>query len=143
MLAALRYAQHLLAPLTANCSDFHQRWERALNDRPPFGRWRGEWVSKTTGHRGPLRCVIATHGPDQWRATFHAGYAKVLRACYATQLHVVQKDDKWIFSGRTDLGKLAGGVYEYDGTATVDFLVSRYRSPGDQGEFRLKSVRKL
>jgi len=69
---------------------------------------------------------------------FQARYAGVLRACYATELSAARQGERWTFSGRSDLGRLAGGVYEYDGEATAETFVARYRSTYDHGTFTLR-----
>jgi hypothetical protein len=137
-LAVLRDATHLLAPLTAHCRTFHARWEGAAGSVAPAGCWTGAWRSEATGHHGPLRMVIQAVAPGLWQATFRAGYAGVFRACYATELHVVEADGSWRFRGSSDLGKLGGGVYEYDGEATPDTFEARYRSRHDHGVFELR-----
>lgn len=133
---------HLFAPLTANCSDFTTQWTKAANKKEPGigGCWQGEWVSAATGHRGPLRCVLDPVTPRQWRMAFRAEYAKVFRACYATEFNVVEADGRWTFSGGSNLGALAGGAYEYRGSATADTLTCSYKSAKDHGEFRLKKI---
>lgn len=142
MRRTLETAKHWLAPLTANCRDFHEHWQAAAapaRDGDMSGRWHGEWISAATGHRGPLRCVIHTISDQRWFARFHAGYAKIFRACYGADLHVAQLGpDRYTFSGNSDLGWAAGGVYEYDGQGTGAELVCRYRSRMDHGEFRLR-----
>jgi hypothetical protein len=135
-------AKHLLAPLTANCRDFHERWREApapAGPRDPSGRWEGEWISRATGHRGPLRAVIVAVSPAHLRASFRAGYARIFRACYAADLQAAADETGGLrLSGRSDLGRLAGGVYEYDGEIDGDRIVCRYRSAMDDGEFRLR-----
>lgn len=140
MLQFLRHATHLLAPLTANCTDFRTHWDRAVAARSgAAGRWEGEWISIASGHRGELKCVIVETGEHHWRARFRAGYAKIFRACYATDFHVARTaPGGWSFSGRSDLGALAGGLYEYSGEATPETFTCRYTSPHDHGEFRLR-----
>ena len=141
----LETAKHLLAPLRSNCKDFYARWQQAGVPADPAdmsGRWEGEWISGTTSHRGSLRCVVETHTDQRWRGHFRGGYAKVFRACYATDLHVAKiGDDRYTFSGKSDLGWAAGGGYEFDGQGSAAELVFRYRSKMDQGEFRLRRPR--
>jgi hypothetical protein len=139
-LAILRDATHLLAPLTANCRRFHERWAAAAGARPPSGCWRGMWRSEASGHRGPLRSVIEPIDAGLWQASFHAGYARVFRACYATRLSVTGEGGRWRFKGSADLGLLAGGVYEYDGEATANTFHARYRNRYDHGLFELQRV---
>lgn len=140
MLKLFRCATHLLAPLTANCQDFRAHWQRAALDPGSMaGRWEGEWISIASGHRGPLRCVIDVRTEDRWDARFRAGYARIFRACYATDFHVARLGpDRWTFSGRSDLGAFAGRQYEYSGEASTDAFTCRYRSKFDHGELRLK-----
>ena len=134
---------HLFAPLTANCSDFKDQWGKAANPGAGgvAGRWQGEWISSVTGHHGPLRCVVDPIRPDQWRMAFRAEYARVFRACYATEFSVVEEEGRWTFSGGSDLGALAGGTYEYRGSATTEALSCTYKSAKDHGEFRLSKAR--
>lgn len=131
---------HKLAPLTANCRDFNKKWEEAaaLDATGASGRWEGEWVSAATGHRGPLHCVVSVLSPGLWRMVFRASYSGFFRACYATDFTVGQEDGAWMFTGRQDLGTLAGGLYEYEGRATIEAMTCRYKSAKDHGEFRLK-----
>ena len=133
---------HKLAPLTANCRDFSDRWDGAagLQEQGIGGRWQGEWFSEKTGHRGPLRCVVTVVSPGSWRLAFRASYSKVFRACYATDFTVHQESAGWRFTGGQDLGTLAGGVYDYTGHATLTAIVCRYKSARDHGEFRLRRV---
>ena len=133
---------HLFAPLTANCSDFKQQWDQAAHRRQEgvAGRWQGEWISAVSGHRGPLRCVVDPIRPDQWRMAFRAEYAKIFRACYATEFRAIEADGGWTFSGGSNLGALAGGTYEYRGSATAEALICSYRSAKDHGEFRLRKL---
>jgi hypothetical protein len=130
---------HTLAPLTANCRDFSDRWEGAHADANSVsGRWEGEWVSEKSGHSGPLRCVLTVVSPGSWHLAFRASYSRVFRACYAADFSVVWESGRWTFMGDQDLGTLAGGRYEYNGTASLTELVCRYRSARDYGEFRLR-----
>lgn len=133
----LRGATHLLAPLTANCRVFHENWERAADLPSPGGRWAGEWRSLSTGHSGPLRCVLEVENDRLWRLTFHAGYARIFRACYCISMTVARVEDRWTFRGRSDLGRLAGGVYEHEGEATSERFHSRYRCSAEHGEFNM------
>ena len=131
---------HMLAPLTANCRDFQEHWDRASGQgRDEMGgRWEGEWISEATGHRGRLLCVVEPASASVWRMFFRAEYSKVFRACYATDFTAARDGERWTFSGDSNLGALAGGAYTYDGSATIEELACKYRSARDHGEFRLK-----
>jgi len=139
-MAGLDNLIHLLAPLTANCRSFQERWEQALplDAGGISGCWDGEWISAVSGHRGRLRCVIDPVAPALWRMHFRGDYATVFRACYSTDFSVAQEAGGWTFSGAADLGVLAGGAYEYAGSATLEAFTCSYKSANDHGEFRLK-----
>ena len=49
--------------------------------------------------------------------------------------------DTYNFKGEANLGRLAGGVYQYGGTGTTNNLTINYRSPKDHGTFRLQRPR--
>ena len=134
---------HLFAPLTANCRDFKTQWDRSLSAEPRRmgGCWTGEWISAATGHRGPLHCVMDAADAGTWRMYFRAEYSKVFRACYSTQFRVTEQSGQWVFNGGSNLGALAGGAYEYNGSATLQELTCSYKSARDHGEFRLARVR--
>lgn len=138
-MSALENLVHLLAPLTANCRGFHERWEQArtLDASGISGCWEGEWISVASGHRGRLRCVIDPIAPALWRMHFRGEYSKVFRACYSADFTVVQEAGRWTFSGGSDLGALAGGAYEYQGAATLEALTCSYKSARDHGTFLL------
>jgi hypothetical protein len=134
---------HLFAPLTANCSEFRQGWEKASQRTAgdAGGCWQGEWISAATGHHGPLRCVVDPLTAQQWRMAFRAEYGKVFRACYSTEFTVREESGRWTFSGGSNLGVLAGGAYDYQGWATLEELICSYKSSKDHGEFRLRKIR--
>ena len=46
--------------------------------------------------------------------------------------------DTFIFTGQADLGKLAGGLYHYDGNGTVQRIDINYRADKDHGTFQLE-----
>jgi hypothetical protein len=144
-MSAFQTAKHLLAPLSANCRDFHEHWREAVDPPDPqsvSGRWQGEWVSTATGHRGPLRCVMIATRADRWKARFHARYSRVFRACYATDLKATRLGpNRFGLQGTSDLGWMAGGLYEYTGEASGSELICTYQSRFDRGEFRLRRLK--
>jgi hypothetical protein len=140
----VRDASHALAALFGDCRRFGREWERreagaGAGRREGFaGLWRGRWRSETTGHAGELRCVTTRLGAGLYAAFFRAGYMKFLRACYETRLAGAEDGGVFRFRGAQDLGRLAGGLYEYEGEATAEEFVSSYRSRYDRGEFRMR-----
>lgn len=101
------------------------------------GRWEGHWLSDVNGHNGKLLCIVSRQETGDYSAWFKATYKKVLKFSYTVPLIVDPLDTGWKFSGHEDLGKLAGGVYHYEGTATATNFHSTYRSKYDHGVFEM------
>ena len=137
-----RKISHLLAALVNNASDFKRRW----NQQMPLpsaanglqGRWEGEWISEANGHRGALRCLLVRAEAGDYKATFHAVYAKILRVCYTVPLHGQWSDGKLKLEGEADIGALAGGIYRYQGEAGEKEFICTYSCKYDHGTFRMK-----
>jgi hypothetical protein len=139
----VRNISHLLASFTSNCARFHQEWLQY----PPrtetadiSGRWDGEWVSEVNGHRGQLKCIVIRLDAYQCRASFHATYWNFLRACYSVNLTVNEVNGRFKFHGEVDLGKLAGGVYQYEGEVADKEYFSTYKCRYDHGAFHLHRI---
>jgi hypothetical protein len=140
---------HLLAPLATSCRGFHEAWSSPPSPGagdPLTGRWEGGWHSDANGFHGPLRAVMTRLDERRWRASFHATFAKVLKACYSTDLMIDQMPDGAVaaasctFKGASDLGTLGGGVYDYAGEVAGDVFTSTFRSRTDHGTFRMRRV---
>lgn len=136
-----------LMALAAGCSGFGREWRAA--GRPEAassgmeGRWDGSWRSDSNGHHGSLRCVIQRGDDQAYRARFRARYAGLLSFGYTVSLNATnQAPGHWRFSGGADLGRLAGGVYQYEGEVREDAFKSSYRSSGDHGVFEMNRVQR-
>lgn len=139
----IRSLSHLLAAFTSNCAHFQRAWQGDGAERDGaerVGRWQGEWVSSANGHRGQLRCVLTGLETQDTRACFYATYARLLRVCYCVPLAVERSADQFHLQGETDLGKLAGGIYRYQGELTDQEFLLTYRCRYDHGTFRLHRV---
>lgn len=127
--------------LLCGCSSFNRDWRKAAHQpvAPDAieGRWEGSWISDVNGHSGKLRCLLTREEADRYRAHFRATYWKVLRFSYAVPLEFHAHDTGWEFNGEANLGKLAGGVYYYEGRASLTNLHSTYHSKYDHGRFEL------
>jgi hypothetical protein len=135
---------HLLSPLTTSCRGFHEAWNASPSPAagdPLTGRWEGDWHSDANGFHGPLRAVMTRLDEHRWRATFHATFGKVLKACYATELIGARGPETTVtFRGSSDLGVFGGGVYDYAGEVSGDLFSSTFRSRTDHGTFRMRRV---
>ena len=134
----------LFIPLPlAGCSGFEHDWRTPAiqqlasgNDRL-LGRWKGSWKSQASGHSGGLRCIVTPAGEGRRHVAFKASFALVLKFGYAMDLDVEQREDAEYFRGSADLGRLAGGVYQYDGHADGRTFYCTYRSKSDHGYFKM------
>lgn len=100
-----------------------------------LGRWEGSWLSDANQHTGELRCLVTRVDDTKVNARFRATYGRIFRFSYAVLLAVQPHYDGWEFSGEENLGRLAGGVYYYEGRATATNFFSIYRSKYDRGTF--------
>ena len=85
-----------------------------------------------------MRSLLARGETGEYKATFHAVYATILRVCYTVPLHGKWSDGKLKLEGEADIGALAGGIYHYQGEAGEDGFVCTYRCKYDHGTFRMK-----
>lgn len=97
-------------------------------------------MSEQNGHRGQLRCVLTRSDNGLYRACFHATYAKILRVCYCVSLAGGEQGGRFRLAGESDLGKLAGGIYRYEGEVGDDAFLVTYRCRYDHGYFRLQRL---
>jgi len=139
-----RLVSHMLAALFNNRSAFRREWQRFSNapakPNSVEGRWTGEWVSDISGHRGELKCVLVPISADRYRAFFHAGFSKLFRVAYATELNLKQNDGFTTLAGQQDLGSLAGGIYRCEGEIRGTDFNCKYSCKYDQGIFRLHRI---
>ncbi len=131
-----------LAVLTSGCSTFNYEWRREARKATPTndiaGRWQGRWLSEATGHNDALQCLITRESEDRYRARFRATYERVLHFSYTVMLDAKPGTNSVEFHGSADLGRLAGGVYQYDGHATPTNFFSRYKAKQDRGTFQME-----
>lgn len=132
-----------VAVLLTGCSTtFNREYKAALAQPIPTtdiaGPWEGDWLSDKNGHTGRLRAVLRQTSGDEYEAFFHATFWKIFRASYRVPLKVYERNGLTVLSGEQDLGRLSGGVYEYQGQATPANFFSTYTSKYDHGTFEMK-----
>lgn len=125
------------------CRSFHREWKLARQRPDPAGEltgaWEGTWQNTNNTHQDRMRAVLTKAGPEIYHAHFFAWYKRVLTFSYATDLRVERREGETVFfRGQSDLGKLAGGVYRYEGHATPGDFFSTYTSKYDVGSFTLR-----
>jgi hypothetical protein len=137
----------LAALIFSGCSTFNYEWRQAANKPTPTnditGRWEGNWLSHANGHNDKLRCLIKPAGTNRYDAKFHAAYShsrfKWLKVHfgYTVPLQAQPATNGVTFTGREDLGALAGGVYTYEGHANTTNFFSTYKCKYDHGVFQM------
>ena len=88
-----------------------------------------------------LRCLIEKKEGNLHETRFHAKYKLgilTIGYSYNMEMIITQTDTEYQFTGQADLGKLAGGVYQYNGTGTTNQITINFRCPKDHGTFRLQ-----
>lgn len=130
-----------LGALLTGCSTYDRQW-RAVVKEPvpadsPAGAWEGQWISDVNGHNGRLRCIITPLSEGKYNANYQAKYRKVFTFSYTVPLEMRRAGDSWKFNGEADLGKMAGGVYTYEGAVSSNHFFSTYDSKYDHGKFEM------
>jgi len=131
----------LALALVCGCSTFNRDWKNAGQQSASSlieGRWDGKWLSDVNGHTGRLRCLLSRETDNRFQARFRATYWKVFRYSYTVSFQFEERDGAWHFTGEENLGKLAGGVYRYEGHATPTNFFSTYGSKYDHGTFQMR-----
>ena len=101
------------------------------------GRWRGQWVSQTTGHKGPLNARFRPVDANRYRAIFTGRFAKVIPFRYGMTMQVQSRDaDTIYFGGSRSLGLF--GKFEYRARASGGQFVATYQSRRDRGRFEMR-----
>jgi hypothetical protein len=137
-----RGLSHLLAAVFNNRSQFERAWRAyapgANGLQKVYGRWQGEWVSEATRHHGELKCLLSKSSVEDLEATFLAGFWRFLRVGYGVRLRGTASGEGFRIKGESDLGTLAGGIYQYEGEVNSTEFNCNYRCKYDHGAFRMK-----
>ena len=131
-----------VAMLQVGCSSFSKQWRASTHAPIPAatleGPWEGKWISDVNGHNGRLRCIVTHSSDNRYDALFQAKYEHILTFSYTVPIEVRRDGNSWVFDGEADLGKMAGGVYTYQGAVTSSNFFSTYDNKYDHGKFQLK-----
>lgn len=135
----------LLLGTSCGAMRFNRAWSDYLPAGEPTGmagRWDGEWRSEKNGHAGGLRCLMTLEDEAHCRAWFLSTYARVFRFQHETLFRITAEEQGTLrFEGEQDLGKMAGGVYRYEGTVSGDSFRATFQAEnGDHGVFEMQRV---
>jgi len=100
------------------------------------GGWSGNWISESSGHKGPMKAVFRSVGTDSYAVTFSGRFFKVIPFRYKATLMVTGKEgDKLILTGSQKL--IGFGTFEYNALADESSFIANYSSKKDKGRFEL------
>ncbi len=138
---ATRLSITLALGILTGCSTFNRDWNeepaRVIIPTDISGHWQGSWRSEVNGHHGALRCIVRQEDEHHYQARYRAIYGKIFSFEYTVPITVERSRDLFTFKGEANLGKLAGGIYDYEGTASPTNFYSTYRSKYDHGVFQM------
>jgi hypothetical protein len=102
------------------------------------GHWSGDWLSCSSGHKGPLRADFCKISERCYEVRFKGRFFKIFPFRYAVQLEVIEETpDHVVLSGSQNLGRLFG-TFTYSATVTGNCFVATYTSCKDDGQFRME-----
>lgn len=126
--------------IVAGCNaNFEKQWSAAMRIQPAepiLGCWDGTWNSKSTGHSGRLRMIVAKVDSG-YQANFLAVYGGVFSFGMTIPLEPEQSGDKTTFRSDHDLGWM-WGKFKWNGQFTPEQFEADYDSVADKGTFTLK-----
>jgi hypothetical protein len=131
---------------SASWLGFSRQWKEATARKDPVrdrleGRWEGEWRSREEDEPGPLRAVIKKLEEGTYEATFRAEFFSIFSFDSAVILKVEDVSaEVWRFSGETDLGWFAGGVFRHEGRSDGTHYTSKFVSRHFNGIFRMRCL---
>jgi hypothetical protein len=98
-------------------------------------RYTGEWVSDTTGHRGPMRASVSSNGA-YYTVRYTGRFAGIVPFTYRAPMTVVGQDGDAVFLAAER--RLPGfGTFRTDATLTPGSFDATYSSRRDRGRFNL------
>jgi hypothetical protein len=101
------------------------------------GNWSGDWVSCSSGHKGPLRARFCRSDDPHYRVVFTGRFFRILPFRYTVTLHVIsQEGDRVLLSGSQKLPFF--GTFHYNAEATGQQFTATYCSRSDNGRFTLR-----
>jgi hypothetical protein len=106
----------------------------------PTGRWKGEWTSQSTGHRGPMRANIRQSQDGTYQARFSGRFAVVIPFTYKVQLHPRYDEFGNVhLSARKPLGPLLGS-YSMQAISSDSTLQGSFNAAKDVGAIQMNRM---
>jgi len=106
----------------------------------PAGRWKGEWTSQSTGHRGPMRANIRQSQDGSYQARFSGRFAVVIPFTYKVQLHPRYDEFGNVhLSASKPLGPLLGS-YTMHAISSGSTLQGSFNAAKDIGAIKMNRI---
>ncbi|MDZ4851464.1 MAG: hypothetical protein SGI77_19410 [Pirellulaceae bacterium] len=102
----------------------------------PSGRWRGEWTSGSTGHRGPMRANIRPQADGSFSARFTGRFFVVIPFTYRVDL-VPSYFGSQQLSAEKKLGPILGS-YRMQTSFGSQAMNGQFQAAGDQGTVSMR-----
>jgi len=99
------------------------------------GSWSGYWTSDAKGHSGPMTAYITKIDDEHYAAHFRGRFWKIVPFRYSVVLTGKPEGDRVKLTGQSQLGRLVGGTYYYDGYVEGDQFKVGYTSCKHYGTF--------
>lgn len=107
----------------------------------PQGAWKGQWVSQSTGHRGPMRVVISPTSSGTYQARFTGRFAAVIPFAYRAELiPQTTADGRVILTSSKKLGPILGS-YQMQTQVSDGVLSGDFQAAGDRGSILMRRVK--
>lgn len=110
------------------------------NASDPVGKWKGEWKSGKTGHRGPMRANIRQQPDGTYKARFTGRFAVIIPFTYQTELQPsIDSDGQLHLRANKPLGPIMGS-YSMDSIVSPSSLNGSFRAAKDVGTIQMRRV---
>ena len=107
----------------------------------PTGKWKGQWYSQSTGHRGPMRANVTQASDGSYQARFSGRFALIIPFTYKVTLQPSYDANGNVhLHASKPLGPLMGS-YTMDAMSTGGTLNGSFRAAKDNGTIRMHRVR--
>lgn len=115
-------------------------WVSTGNGSEPVGKWRGEWRSQSTGHRGPMRANVWKTSDGTYQARFSGRFALVVPFTYKVTMYPSydQYGNVHLHASKP-LGPIMGS-YTMDALSSSNGLNGSFRAAKDVGTIRMQRV---
>ena len=103
------------------------------------GSWCGQWISRTSGHQGPLKARFCRVDASHYDVHFRGRFCKLIPFCYRVTLCVTSCDNGCVtLTGSRHLPIF--GTFTITARANGCQFSSNYCSEKDNGQFRMSRV---